>query len=39
MDVVLGMFFLTVSNADVQFAKKDLTWRTYNTKKALLITY
>ena len=32
--VVLGMLFLTFSNADVQFAKKELTWRTYTTKKA-----
>ena len=35
MEVVLGMSFLTLSNADVQFAKKELTWRTYTTKKAL----
>ena len=29
------MFFLTLSNIDVQFAKKKLTWRIYTTKKAL----
>ena len=35
MEVILGMLFLTVSNVDVQFAEKELTWRTYTTKKAL----
>ena len=38
MKVVLGMPFLTLSNADVQFAEKELTWRTYTTKKALPTT-
>ena len=32
------MFFFTLSNADVQFAKKELTWRTYTTKKAFPTT-
>ena len=35
MEVVLGMFFLTFSNVDVQFAEKELIWRTYTTKEAL----
>ena len=38
MKVVLGMSFLTFSNADVQFARKKLTWRTYTTEKALPTT-
>ena len=38
MEVVLGMPFLSLSNADVQFAEKELTWRTYTTEKALPIT-
>ena len=38
MKVVLGMPFLTFSNTDVQFAEKELTWRTYTTEKALPIT-
>ena len=35
MEVVLGIPFLTRSNADVQFAEKKLTWKIYTTKKAL----
>ena len=35
MEVVLGIFFLTLSNVDIQFAEKELTWRTYTTKEAL----
>ena len=35
MEVVLGMPFLFLSNADVQFAEKELTWRTYTTEEAL----
>ena len=38
MEVVLGMFFLTLSNADVQFTEKKLTWKIYTTKAALPIT-
>ena len=38
MEVGLGMPFLTLSNADVQFAEKELTWRTYITKEALPTT-
>ena len=36
--VVLGMPFLALSNADVQFIEKELTWRAYTTAKALLTT-
>ena len=38
MEVVLGMPFLTFSNADIQFAEKELTWRTYTTADALPTT-
>ena len=38
MKVVLGMPFLTFSNANVQFAEKKPTWRTYTIKEALLTT-
>ena len=38
MEVVLGIPFLTFSNVDVQFAKKELIWRIYTTKKALPTT-
>ena len=38
MEVVLGMLFLTFSNADVQFAELKVTWRIYIIKKALPIT-
>ena len=38
MEVVLGMPFLIFSNADIQFAEKELTWRIYTTKKALTTT-
>ena len=37
-EVVLGMPFLTFSNADVQFVEKELTWRSYTTVKALPTT-
>ena len=32
------MPFLTLSNADIQFAEKELTWRFYTAKKALPTT-
>ena len=32
------MPFLTFSNADIQFTEKELTWRSYTTKKALPTT-
>ena len=35
MEVVLRMLFLTFSNADIQFAEKELTWRSYTAKEAL----
>ena len=38
MEVVLSMPFLTFSNADVQFAEKELTWRTYTIKEAFPTT-
>lgn len=38
MEVVPGMPFLTLSNADIQFAEKELTWRSYTTEEALPIT-
>ena len=38
MEVVLGMLFLTLSNADVQFVEKKLTWRSYTITKALPTT-
>ena len=38
VEVVLGMSFLSLSNADIQFAKKELTWRSYTAVKALPTT-
>ena len=38
MDVILGMAFLFLSNADVQFDTGNLTWRTYSTVEALPTT-
>lgn len=38
MDVVLGMPFLTFSNADIRFPEGDLTWRTYTATDALPTT-
>ena len=38
MEVILGMFFLTLNNTDIQFAKKELIWRSYTTKKTLPTT-
>ena len=38
MEVVLGMPFLTLNNADIQFAEKELTWRSYIAAEALPIT-
>ena len=35
-EVVLGMLFLTLSDADVDFLSRELQWRTYTTKQALL---
>ena len=35
MELVLKMAFLTFSNADIQFAKKELSWSTYTTEDVL----
>ena len=35
IEVVLRMLFLTFSNANIQFAEKELTWRSYTTAEAL----
>ena len=37
-EVVLSMPFLTLSNADVQFVEKELTWGSYTTAEALPTT-
>ena len=36
LKVVLGMFFLTLSGADIDFSAWELWWRTYTTKEAFL---
>ena len=38
MEVILGMPFLALSNADIQFAEKELTWRFYTVAEALPTT-
>ena len=38
MKIVLRMAFLTFSNANIYFAEKDLTRRSYTTAKTLLTT-
>ena len=37
-EVILRILFLKISNADVLFGKKTLTWRTYTTNKVLSTT-
>ncbi len=37
-DIVLGMLFLTMSNADVDFQARDLQWRSYTTGEVLPTT-
>ena len=37
-EVILEMFFLTLSGADVDFSGWKFQWRTYTTKKALPTT-
>ena len=37
-EVILGMLFLKISNADMLFGKGTLTWRTHTTNEALPIT-
>ena len=39
MEVILGMSFFIFNYADIQFAEKELTWITYNTKKAPSTTH
>ena len=36
--VVLGIFFLKISNANMTFGKRILTWKSYTTNKAILTT-
>ena len=38
MEVVLGILFLIFNNADIQFAEKELTWRSYTAVEALPTT-
>ena len=38
-EVILGMPFLKISNADVSFGEGTLTWRTYITNEALLLRF
>ena len=38
MEIVLGMVFVTFSNANIQFREKELTWRFYITAEALPTT-
>lgn len=37
MKIILGILFLSLSNTNMQFGTKKLTWRFYNTTAALLI--
>ena len=37
-EVILGMLFLKISNADVSFGEITLTWKTYTTNEVLLTT-
>ena len=37
-DVILGILFLKISNADVSFGEEILIWKTYTTNKALPTT-
>ena len=37
-EVILGMPFLKLSNADVSFGEETLTWKFFTTKKALPTT-
>ena len=38
MEVVIGIFFLTLSYADFQFDSKKFTWRSYTAAEALPTT-
>ena len=37
-EVILRMLFLKISNADMSFSEKTLTWKTYTINKALPTT-
>ena len=37
-EIVLDMPFLTFSNANIQFIKKEVTWKSYTTVEALPTT-
>lgn len=37
MEIVLGMLFLALRNADIQFEDESFIWRFYGITKALLI--
>lgn len=37
MEVVLGMLFFSLSNANVRFTKRKLVWRRYAMTKALVM--
>ena len=39
MEMVQGMLFFTLSNADVQFSEKELTWKSYTIKKGFSTIY
>ena len=36
--MILKIFFLKISNANIAFGEKTLTWRSYTTNKALSTT-
>ena len=38
IEIVLGMPFLTLGNADIKFAQKEFLWRSYTTAKGLSTT-
>ena len=38
MEIVLGMLFLTLSNADIPFVERELVWKTYSAAEALPTT-
>ena len=37
-EVILGMLFLKIINADMASGEETLTWKSYTTNKALLTT-
>ncbi len=37
-DIVIGILFLFLSNADINFQARDLQWRSYTTKDVLPIS-